>query len=82
MSRKPQQLNIQPRHKPQAQLTRSFKKNPDDFPCPICGDKDFAWGEHDVIGYDRNPVRKSTIQYRTRICQSCGNVQTFLRGAD
>ncbi len=78
MSRKPQQLTVQPRRKPKPQPKYSFKKNPDDFPCPICGDKDFKWGEHDVIGYDRNPVMRSTIQYKTRICLSCGNVQTFL----
>jgi len=83
MAHKPQPLPIQPKRKPQPQGKSDYKfsKNPDEFPCSVCGEKDFEWG-HWVgqVGYSqkRLPMFKSRALH-ARVCLACGNVMAFLR---
>lgn len=83
MKRKPQTLSIQPKQKRQAQVSanRHSAKNPDDYPCPVCGEKDFTWGR--VAGaqfYTKSNVLGvlDGQALRARVCQNCSNVLTFL----
>jgi hypothetical protein len=84
MKRKPKPLNILPKQKrqPQGKAKRRFTKNPDDYPCPVCGETKFEWGH--LIGgiYAKNTILGIPLGGRkalhARICQTCGNVLTFL----
>ncbi len=61
-----------------------FFDDPDDNPCPICGESYFRWGTPTSNG----GVYFSTSGHgflgkneglRARVCDICGNVQLFLK---
>ncbi|GEM_PF-1403479 len=85
MKHKPQTLNIQPKQKrhPHSKDNHQFTKNPDDYPCPVCGETEFEWGRLSGVQY----YTKSNVlgvldgqALRARVCQICGNVLTFIEG--
>jgi len=86
MKRKPQQLNIQPKQKrkPKEKAKRGFTKNPDDYPCPVCGESDFEWGHvtHTMYYTQTNlwGAADNLQALRARICLACGHMMTFLEG--
>ena len=78
MSRKPQQLNIQPAKKKRKSKNR-FPKNPDNYPCPVCGESDFEWGYIKGATYGSKKFTMFDIEsIRGRLCLSCGNVLPFV----
>lgn len=83
MSRKPKPLTIQPKKKnlSQAKGGYHFTKNPDDFPCPVCGEKDFEWGyfPHAHTYRQKRAPNWKADRIRGRLCLSCGNVLSFVK---
>lgn len=75
-------IEMKRKPKPQEKAKRGFTKNPDDYPCPVCGETEFEWGH--LIGalYVKNTILGIPLvgrkALRARVCQSCGNVLTFL----
>ena len=60
------------------------RKNPDDFPCPVCGSEEFRWGFPISQGFVYFNVKESAItggneRLEARACVECGNVLLFLR---
>lgn len=81
MSRKPQQLNIQPvsKRQPQGKSKGRFPQNPDDYPCPVCGESNFEWGYIKGTTYSSKKLTMFDVEpVRGRLCLSCGNVLNFL----
>jgi predicted RNA-binding Zn-ribbon protein involved in translation (DUF1610 family) len=60
--------------------------DPNDFPCPVCGQADYVWGltvgegptQRLYIRPDESGWGEGKILY-TRECLSCGNVLMFTR---
>jgi len=57
---------------------REFPVNADDIPCHLCGGTDFEWGQISHAYYVRSFWSLHGKELRARVCQSCGNVQTFI----
>ncbi len=83
MKHKPQQLNIQPKAKRPIGKRKAgnLRKNPDDFPCPVCGESDYEWGGlQGIKGFvQAGGMPFNAKQAYARACRACGNVMTFLR---
>jgi hypothetical protein len=56
-------------------------------PCPNCGDQSYSWGILNSNGgvWFRQDDRLSALLWgeglRARLCNTCGNIQVFLRDA-
>jgi|GEM_PF-4235510 len=62
------------------------RRIPDQFPCPICGERRFKWGlAHkgpSVVEVNISWLGEGIISTTARECMICGNVQFFTnRGA-
>lgn len=85
MSRKPEPLNIQPVNKRKSAHKRKgrFLQDPDKFPCPVCGEREFEWGHlRDAVYSTKKTMFVVGDTMRARLCLSCGNILPFLDNSD
>lgn len=85
MTNQPKPLGIQPKKKgnPEVKRKRGELANPDNYPCPVCGEADFEWGYPRSEGHLYFNVVEfmggKNERLQARVCRSCGNVLLFLR---